>query len=73
MARLQKLGSNVTGVHKDNGTFILFSYNTPVAAIVDGVKYKTSTKHSVTTSKHINQHGFKVAEEKQQYWFEELL
>ncbi len=32
---------------------ILFSYNTPVAAMIGGVGC-VRTKHSVTTSKHIN-------------------
>ena len=53
---LKNLGANKTELHKDGGTVVFYSYETPVAACVDGIKYvRTDRKYSVTTSKHINQ------------------
>ena len=38
-----------------NGTVIFFSYETPVAAMLPSGRYvKTSTKYSLTTTKHVN-------------------
>lgn len=50
---LRVIGSNQTEVSTDSAR-ILFSYNTPVAARVDGQYYRTSKAWSSTTSKHIN-------------------
>jgi hypothetical protein len=51
---LKVLGSNQTQVTKSDGTRILFSYNTAVAAYVPGRGYiRTATSYSRTTSKHI--------------------
>lgn len=62
--KVKPIGSNQTEVHKDNGTVILFSYETPVAAYnlrphEDGgfAGIRTDKKWSRTTSKHINQWG----------------
>ena len=53
--QLTPLGSNQTQVEFDCGTQVFFSYKTPVAAFIPGMGYvKTSTKWSVTTTKHIN-------------------
>lgn len=60
--KLKKLGSNMTELELNDGTLVLFSYETPVAARVDTVNdvvysgkiLKTSKKWSPTTSKHIN-------------------
>jgi len=57
---LRKIGSNQTQLSLDNGTVVFFSYQTPVAAFVPGRDgatpfIRTSTRYSVTTSKHINQ------------------
>ena len=55
MKALKALGANKTQV-EINGHTVFFSYNTPVAAnLKDGGFVRTSTKYSVTTSKHINQ------------------
>ena len=54
MTTLKPIGSNVTELHTDSGHIVLFSYQTPVAALMNGVYYRTSTKYSVTTTKHIN-------------------
>ena len=56
--RINIIGSNQTELYLGNGTVVLFSYNTPVAArTADDGFIKTSTKWSNTTSKHINKWG----------------
>lgn len=50
---LKSIGPNQTEI-RSNGNTIFFSYNTPVAGIVDGEFCKTSKKWSMTTSRHIN-------------------
>lgn len=53
--KLNPVGSNQTEVEW-NGTVVLFSYKTPVAALVAGKRMiVTDTHYSRTTSKHINQ------------------
>ncbi len=53
--KVQPIGSNQTQVSLADGTEVLFSYSTPVAALVPGKGWiRTATKWSVTTSKHIN-------------------
>lgn len=52
--KLETIAPNQTMLKFDNTT-VFFSYNTPVAACIDGTLYRTSKKYSVTTSKHINQ------------------
>lgn len=54
--QLKPLGSNQTELRLENGTTILFSYETPVACYCndDGKYYRTNKQWSRTTSKHIN-------------------
>jgi hypothetical protein len=53
--QLKSIGSNQTEL-ETNGIAVLFSYSTPVAALLPSGRYvKTSTKYSVTTTKHVNQ------------------
>lgn len=53
--KIRKAGNNMTELSLTNGTDVLFSYETPVAAYVEGDGYvRTETRYSVTTSKHIN-------------------
>lgn len=53
--KLTPLASNQNLIELKNGTIILFSYKTPVAAHIPGQGYvRTNQKWSVTTSKHIN-------------------
>lgn len=53
--KILAVASNQTLIELKDGTVVLFSYKTPVAAFVPGTGYvRTSTKWSVTTSKHIN-------------------
>jgi len=53
--KLKQLGSNQTEVQTGRYN-VLFSYETPVAVYDNDLNeyLVTSTKHSVTTSKHIN-------------------
>ena len=64
---LRPLASNVTELRlptKVGMVSILFSYRTAVAAtLADGTRVRTSTYYSKTTSKHLNQHGYKEAKE----------
>ena len=53
--KLSPIAANQTQVELKNGTVVLFSYKTPVAAFVPGQGYvRTKTQYSRTTSKHIN-------------------
>jgi hypothetical protein len=53
--QLRNIGSNQAVLCLADGVVILFSYNTPVAALIPGNGYvQTSRKFSRTTSKHIN-------------------
>ena len=55
--KLQQLGSNQTLLVMPQGDEFFFSYETCVAGYTPGEGYfKTSTKFSRTTSKHINQY-----------------
>lgn len=52
--KAKSVGLNQTEIELSNKT-VLVSYQTPVASIqVDGQCFKTDTKFSNTTSKHIN-------------------
>jgi hypothetical protein len=52
--KLKQLGSNMTELDMGDAQ-VFFSYETPVAARTDtGALVRTSTKYSVTTTKHIN-------------------
>jgi hypothetical protein len=53
--RLKQVTTTSTQVSLADGTEVLFSYETPVAALVPGKGWmRTEVKYSVTTSKHIN-------------------
>jgi len=52
--KLTPIGSNQNMITTNKGDQVLFSYQTPVAAYVDGDYIRTSTKWSQTTSRHIN-------------------
>lgn len=56
MLRLKIIAPNQTEIRKADGTIVFFSYETPVAAYTpDRCFIRTSTKYSVTTSRHIKQ------------------
>lgn len=56
--KIKPIASNMTELMLNDGTKVLFSYQTPVACKREFSTYtsyyKTSKKWSVTTSKHIN-------------------
>ena len=52
--QLRQIASNMTQLDLSDGTQVLFSYRTPVACYDNGNYYRTATKWSVTTSRHIN-------------------
>ena len=53
--RLKQVTITSTEVELANGTCVLFSYQTPVAALVPGKGWiRSAQKWSATTSKHVN-------------------
>lgn len=53
--KARTIGSNQTEIEKGDGTLILVSYETPVAAVLpNGDALRTNRFYSVTTSRHIN-------------------
>ena len=53
--RINNVGSNMTELATNSGAVILFSYSTPVAALLPSGQYvKTSEWYSQTTTRHIN-------------------
>ena len=52
--KLSPIASNMTQITLNDGTQVLFSYQTPVACWIDGQFYKTEKKWSNTTTRHIN-------------------
>jgi hypothetical protein len=75
--KVRSLGKNQTELAFEDIS-VLVSYETPVAARVNGQFYRTSRQHSATTTRHINKWlGQWVAgaqvEEKEQAFFDNLL
>lgn len=72
--KVNPIGPNQTELTLDGGNvLVLFSYQTPVAAFVDGKAFKTSKKFSRTTSRHISAwFDGEDAEEKPQAFFNAL-
>jgi hypothetical protein len=70
---IRKIGSNMREVECRNGTKILVSYETPVAARIEGQWFKTEKRWSLTTSRHISKWlcGV-VAEKRPQAYFWDL-
>jgi hypothetical protein len=60
-------------IEKSNGDRVLVSYSTPVAAVVNGVLYRTDCNYSNTTSRHISAWGCKFAKMRPQSFFDALL
>lgn len=52
--KVQPIGANQTEISLADGTLVLVSYLTPVAALVPGKGWiRTAQKWSATTSKHV--------------------
>tara|TARA_X000000368_G_C22941702_1_gene672477 strand:+ start:808 stop:1041 length:234 start_codon:yes stop_codon:yes gene_type:complete len=69
--KLSIIGSNQTQVTFSDGTQVFFSYNTPVACQTRTFDYfRTATKWSATTSRHINKWlgGVTCLEQPQEYF-----
>ena len=73
--KLSQIGSNQTEITTARGNRVLYSYETPVAAWTEQGAFRTSTKYSVTTSKHINAYlgGKDVGKEDDQDWLDGLV
>ena len=73
--KLLQIGSNQTEITTARGNRVLYSYETPVAAWTEQGAFRTSTKFSVTTSKHINKFlgGKDVGRAVDQTWLEGLV
>jgi hypothetical protein len=69
---LKPIASNKTELTLGDGTQVLFSYETPVACLINGEFFKTSKKWSNTTSRHINS-WVHLATEKPQEFFDNLV
>jgi len=53
--KLSVIGANQTQLATSDGVVVLFSYDTPVAALLPSGRYiRTNKKYSNTTTKHIN-------------------
>mgnify|MGYP001570317725 CR=1 FL=1 len=53
--KLERLGANSSIISMNDGTTVLFSYETPVAAYKNGEYLKSVKFHSRTTNQHIAQ------------------
>jgi hypothetical protein len=69
---IKPAGSNMTELHFSGGV-VLFSYQTPVAAVIGNNCYRTNKKWSVTTSRHLNKWCWSSCEEKNQEFFDNLV
>ena len=53
--KINNVGSNMTELSTNSGAVILFSYSTPVAAMLPSGQYiKTDKKYSAATTRHVN-------------------
>ena len=53
--KISNVGSNMTELSTNSGAVILFSYSTPVAAMLPSGQYvRTEKKYSATTTRHVN-------------------
>jgi hypothetical protein len=72
--KLNQIGSNQTEITTARGNKVLYSYETPVAAWTEQGAFRTSTKYSVTTTKHINAYlGKDVGKVVDQKFFDNLV
>jgi len=74
--RIKSLAANQTELYDNSGTVVLFSYETPVAALLpSGRAIRTIEKYSQTTTKHINKwlQSFGNVETVEQSFIDELV
>lgn len=72
--KVKSLAANQTEITLNNGDMVFVSYDTPVAAFISGRGYlKSSTKHSTTTSRHVNKWTENRAKEMPQDFFDNLI
>lgn len=72
--KVTPLGTNKTQVSLADGTEVLFSYQTPVAALIPGRGWvRTEERYSVTTTKHINAWIQSEAEQVDQWTIDQLV
>lgn len=75
---LKPLAANKTELALKDGTMILFSYETPVAAVIEDADgesrvYRTEKKWSRTTTRHINSWFDRYHGTKPQEFFDNLI
>ena len=70
---IKPIGTNVTEIVLHDGTMLLLSYKTCVAATTADGCYRTDTQWSKTTSSHINANGYRDRATKPQSYFDNLL
>lgn len=66
--KLIPLASNMTELELTDGTRVLFSYQTPVAAQTHEGCFKTDKKWSATTTRHINKWTATTKTKPQEYF-----
>jgi hypothetical protein len=72
--KLKPIKQNLAELTTSSDDQILISYDTPVAAYIEGVYYRTAKKWSKTTSRHLSFWlGDVEADEKDQSFFDDLL
>ena len=72
--KTKRIKNNLTEITTASNNKILVSYETPVAAHIEGVYYRTAKKWSKTTTRHLSYwFGGVEAEEKDQSFFDDLL
>ena len=72
--KLKIIGSNQTEIQTARGNRVLYSYETPVAAWTEQGAFRTATKWSPTTTKHINSYlGKDVGKVVDQKFFDNLV
>lgn len=71
--QLKPIKANMAELHLANGDFVLFSYETPVAARTTAGAFKTDKRWTNTTSRHINAWGGRDWPTKPQAFFDGLI
>jgi hypothetical protein len=71
--KIKPIAPNHSEVEISPALTVFFSYQTPVAALKNGIYYRTEKRHSNTTTRHLNKWLDGVnAEIMPQAWFDSL-